>query len=76
MHIYIHLWWGYPERDRGEEEEEEEGLLQQFYEVRIDNDNDGENDIKNPNNERVAVNQTETEPQKIACANACESSTK
>ena len=27
----IYLWWGYPERDRGEEE----GLLQQFYKVRI-----------------------------------------
>ena len=28
------------------------------------------------NNEKMAVNQTETEPQKLACANACESSTK
>ena len=33
-------------------------------------------DIQKPNNEKMAVNQTETEPQKLACANACESSTK
>ena len=32
---------GYPERDRGEEEEGEEGLRQQFYEVRKSHNNSG-----------------------------------